>query len=820
MTPTNSDPHVPLYSNEFLQLYDRDHTFVEKDSNLLPGVSFVDGIISWLRDPDTMPRVTDGLSLEDFAKHCEAAFDSRWPTLTTHTFTDPNIDIDGKHPTFKILKTQDPIRKNEIVGEIFGEVGHVDHYKANPGNRWKTLLHPEPFVYFSSQLPLYVDSRQEGNQLRYIRRSCKPNVMLKIYITNSRQYHFCFVAKNDIPADSEITVMWYLDPALIKASKRKFKQGLEDSANEADAPTCFSNTLADFGGCACGRRQDCLLANLDRRSNTINNKATKSRVKTKAKTKTMASPVEGSLPISRAGSEIIKHADEDEAMVTDTRSTSGSARDRATHSRDVSPTTSSNQQTLPELSTRERRKIADAEKQFQQLEKGAVGTKRRKRVSGPSVQTAAGSRATQTGEPGAKEGRAKSAARDTSGPAESHSPTAISPGTVATDKHARSRKSSAKPPHSDTIDRYKPSPYRAVGPYVDAGTQLYEGDVDCEFDHLEHVKRGYRVGVLDYQKFMMKARIFGGTDNDLDREQRQRWDAGDRSVIPSGVIPWWCNYFPYPLDDRPEYDLLPQDAEIMGIPLDHGPLKLPLRWSFWQRRELDRPIKYGDVTIQGLPYPLIPPDGYEGATEQSDTTMQEAPSNGDPSNMLAPFSWPSSVAHTFPIHGAEAHANVHSAMAPPSVMSIQSPISPQSLPAVKFAPTANRDAASSHALVNTPTSAPVATPAKKKLSLGDYLMRRETMANTPTSDTPQAQEGPPSDATPVWVSQTQHYVAIATLPDNWREPQPTPPTPDTDVSADADLDADVGQNEPSGSQDVPMEDAPDPAPPNTTSISS
>jgi hypothetical protein len=816
MTPTNSDSHVPLYSNEFLQLYDRDHTFVEKDSNLLPGVSFVDGIISWLRDPDTMPRITEGLSPEDFAKHCEAAFDSRWPTLTTHTFTDSTIDIDGKHPTFKILKTQDPIRKNEIVGEIFGEVGHVDHYKANPGNRWKTLLHPEPFVYFSSQLPLYIDSRQEGNQLRYIRRSCKPNVMLKIYITNSRQYHFCFVAKTDIPADSEITVMWYLDPALVKASKRKFKQGPEDSANEADAPTCFSNTLADFGGCACGRRQDCLLANLDRRSNTVSNKPTKSKVKIKTKTKPMASPIDaGSASISRAGSEITKHADEDDAVATDARSTPGSARDRATHSRDVSPMTT-NQQSLPELSSRERRKIADAEKQFQQLEKGAVGTKRKKRVSGPSAQPLAGSRATQTGEFGTKEVTHKPATHDTSGSGQSHSPTAMSPGTMATDQHFPSRKVSAKPPPPppETIDRYKPSPYRRVGPYVDAETQLYEGDVEFELDHLEHVRRGYRVDFL-FPDRMMKARIFGGTNTDGDREQKARWDAGDRSVIPSGVIPWWCNYFPYPLDDRPQYDLLPKDAAIMGIPLDHGPLVLPLRWSFWQRRELDMPIRMGDVIIQGLPNPLIPPDGYEGPSGQGDITMQEAPLNNDSSKPLGPFPWPSTAAHTIRIPRADNNDSVRSSMPPPSGLNIQSPLSPQSTPAGSSATAASRDTASSHHFVPPPTSAPVVTPAKKKLSLGDYLMRRETMANTPTSDTPQAPEGP-QDSTPVWVTRTQHYVAIATLPDDWREPRPRSPTSDADGSADAH----IGQNEPSVSQDVPMEDAPDPAPTNTASISS
>ncbi|KAJ5881647.1 uncharacterized protein N7529_000319 [Penicillium soppii] len=793
VSPTTSDSRVPLYSNEFLHLYDRDHTFVEKDSNLLPGVSFVDEIISWLRDPEILARVTEGLSSEDFAQHCEAAFDSPWPTLRTHTYTDSSVDIDGKHPTFKILKTDDPIREGQIVGEIFGEVGHIDHYKANPSNRWKTLQHPEPFVYFSSQLPLYIDSRQEGNQLRYIRRSCNSNVSLKIYITNSREYHFCFVARRDIPANSEITVMWYLDPALIKdkkASKPKYKPGLEDNTVEEDLPAlCFSNILADFGGCPCGRNQNCSLANLDRRSDAASNKATKTKGKAKAKSKSVASPMDpGRASTSRAGSESTKHVEDDDAM-TDVRSTSGSVRDRVTHSRDVSPT---DKQTLPGLSSRERRKIADAEMQFRRLEKGApttkgaVGTKRKKRVSGPSAQPTATSRSTQTGEPGAKQ------------KPQPHSPTANSPRSVATDQHAPSRKSAARTvlPTSETIDRYKPSPYRRVGPYVDASTQLYENDVETEFWHLEHLRRGYRVGILPDSK-MYLARFVAGSKMQGDREQQEKY-TGDSSLIPSGVIPWWCNYFPFPLDDRTEYDLLPEDARLMGIPLDHGPLKLPLRWSFWQRKEPRRPTKFA------------------GSSAQGDITMQEASLHNELSNPLVPPPWPSAAAHTIKVLGADNHGSPRLSMPPPSASNIQSPSSPRPISAGSYTTTANRDTASSHPPVPTPVSAPIATPAKKKLSLGDYLMRRETMANTPASDSPQAPERAPN-STPVWVTTTEHYLAITKLPDDWSEPRPRPLTPD----------ARGDKNEPSDSQEVIMEDAPEsaptstePAPTNPPSISS
>lgn len=82
------------------------------------------------------------------------------------------------------------------------------------------------------------------------------------------------------------------------------------------------------------------------------------------------------------------------------------------------------------------------------------------------------------------------------------------------------------------------------------------------------------------------------------------------------------------------------------------------------------------------------------------------------------------------------------------------------------------------------------------------------MAGTPNSERPQApaQERPP-DSNPAWVTGPQHFLAITTLPGDYGQSR---------TKADADDD----KNEPSGSRDVPMEDAPEPPPTNTQSVSS
>ena len=215
-----------------------------------------------------LTRVSNGRSSRDIFTWLDTALDpSLWPLLFTETITDLSIDIEGEYLTWKVLRTRERVSKDHIVGEITGKIGLLRDYCLDPSNHWQELHHPEPFVFFHPQLPIYIDCRHEGSILRYVRRSCRPNVTIKTYITNEVEYHFCFVAKEDISANSEITTMWYLHPPLFESTHDLFKQKPSDSAQEV-AAICFSNVLANFGGCACEPPANCLLASVDRRRHT------------------------------------------------------------------------------------------------------------------------------------------------------------------------------------------------------------------------------------------------------------------------------------------------------------------------------------------------------------------------------------------------------------------------------------------------------------------------------------------------------------------------------------------------------------------------
>ena len=481
-------PLIPLYSNEFIHLYDNDHVNVDMQSNLFDTLGLAGDLASWVQDPAALSQVANGRSPKDVFTHSDQLDPSKWPTLTKQTMTDKSVEFNGRHPTWKFLKVRTGVRKDEIVGEVRGKVGHFRDYCLDPNSRWQELRHPEPFVFFHPQLPIYIDSRKEGTKLRYIRRSCRPNVTLRTFITNKVEYHFCFVATQDIPENTEITTTWYLDPQIFPSNLVKQEgpgEGIPDSA-----AISISNVLAHFGGCACDASQPCLLAGVDLRrlskaDTTV--KQTNGRRK-KAKTKPTVSPVNTDRATnSRAGSEPAKNQDgEDNA---DARSNSGSTPSNA-HSRDLTPTGLID----GELSAREKRKLAAVEKKFEQLEQDQQhGQKRKKRnpshVQNVGLRTAVyrvllttSYAANSTRQIQKSNGAAKVPRLDTAvSRRSSGSPSKLSPKTAASRSGSRTKKSTSNTPRVS-------SPLgRPV--YVDSAMQTDPDENDPEYVPAKPIKR-------------------------------------------------------------------------------------------------------------------------------------------------------------------------------------------------------------------------------------------------------------------------------------------------------------------------------------------
>lgn len=358
------------YSDEFLNLYHNDPGDTPMQTNLLNDILITRDLSHWSHDVELLREATNGLTPQDVFNRCEQSLDSMpLPDLNKEYREEESTVPGGPRPRWTYLTIDSFRPKDSIVGELRGKIGHMQHYIHDPNNRWEYLRHPAPFVFFHPKLPIYIDTRSEGTICRYLRRSCDPNLSMKTFLENGRDYHFCFVAKKDLAAGTELTIGWVLDEHIrsffYHRNQDEVKLEGDVDAEEDYVTDWAAKVLREFGGCACDSPK-CAFDRYDQRSTSIlkgsdgqNNKQLHGN--------------NGYGTNSRASSE---HED--------ARSSSGSQ----SQSRDTTPirNASSDLGFGVEISDREKRKIAALEKNFEQLEndRHQPALKKKKRNSGGS----------------------------------------------------------------------------------------------------------------------------------------------------------------------------------------------------------------------------------------------------------------------------------------------------------------------------------------------------------------------------------------------------------------------------------------------------
>ena len=373
---------VPMYTPEFLELYDRDQgtTDAQANEHTIPALN---ELSSWRSTPSRIAGPGESPSnLAPFVRANEPLDDAVYPPVSLQETERKDVEVDGKHPKWKYILTQASIPKDTVVGEIRGEVGMLDEYcQQHSQNRWQELSHPDPFVFFHPHMNIYIDSRKQGTQFRYLRRSCNPNITLKTFITEEGDWRHCFVSKDDIPAGVELAATWFINPTFMLNG---------DAHSDQDDPPfgrqCewVSRVLANFGDCACNKGSACRFSRFDRRTPIKfldNQEKAKPGRKKKLKAKPAISP-KSTGPNSRAGSEALKQEDDDDA---DQRSTSDSGEDPK--SRDMTPSNVAALDADPvlgsQLTDREMRKLKALEQRERERSK-TKEKKAKKRSSGGS----------------------------------------------------------------------------------------------------------------------------------------------------------------------------------------------------------------------------------------------------------------------------------------------------------------------------------------------------------------------------------------------------------------------------------------------------
>lgn len=381
------EPHIHIhsYSDGFMKLYDDDDTVQRTPTNSFASLSVTNKMSEWLREPEILRKDVGIKDSKNFWQYLKPFFQSlKWPELTVQR---RDAVIDGKHLSWRYLTTPAPIQGGH-VGELNGLIGFQNDYCKDEDNHWNEIVHPRPFIFFSPQLPLYIDTRQEGSVCRYVRRSCRPNTTLETYIASPSEYHFWLVAEGSIAANEQITLPWEFNfPKEINQYYQFLNLGEDDrgpfdsaSITESDydrITSLIDLVLSEHGGCACGLGNDCAfvrfhrnyLGRLQSQSNGV--KPKKGR---KPKQNHVSPTSTGHATNSRAASEGQQEGvDED-----DGRSVSGSARSKP-HSRDLTPLNGVGETNgaAPETSDREKRKLAMLEESFRKMDQGPPRKKKR-----------------------------------------------------------------------------------------------------------------------------------------------------------------------------------------------------------------------------------------------------------------------------------------------------------------------------------------------------------------------------------------------------------------------------------------------------------
>ncbi|KAK4458483.1 SET domain-containing protein 3 [Cladorrhinum samala] len=417
-SPATTPPDLPddfeihNYSPGFLSLYNEQRIVQPVRTNSFADLQVSNKMSEWLRDREQMKEET-GRSFSDVFQILPAGIDTPSKAKLVEPETTRKVTPAGTILQWQFLRAITAIDKDTPLMEVNGHIGFQRLYCADPANRWGELTSPLPFVFFHPLLPLFIDTRREGSDARYVRRSCRPNAMLETYLSREPQtYHFWLVSDRPIAAREQITIPW--DFRIPNNNKERILRliGLSDEAadSETDADLdaeeyqnlrgWIHNVLSEFGGCACNLGADCAFARFHR---TWLGKTQPKRIKKrKPKVQQAISPTStGHATNSRAPSE--GHPD-DALEHHDRRSISGSSRSKPS-SRDLTPAARQGSfdtlGILTEPTDRDKRKVAMVEDTFRRMEQQQQQhpARKRKRASdGATVSHPKGSKTTSTGQ--------------------------------------------------------------------------------------------------------------------------------------------------------------------------------------------------------------------------------------------------------------------------------------------------------------------------------------------------------------------------------------------------------------------------------------
>ena len=728
---------IGLYSEEFLRCY-REDQWSMSHANVMDELRVTNALSEWLHYDDEAFFEHHGTTKPEVLNRWDGDLDDipGKVQLEVQEHNDLQFeDNNGTTPCWRSVTVQDPLAPGAYIGELRGRIGFKEEYKTDPANRWPTLRHPEPFVFFHPRLPIYIDARHEGTELRYVRRSCTPNARLQVLVTNGTDYHFCFMATTQIDPGMEVAVGWDTTDSILRQSADAISQISQDDM--AQLSTWVSTVLANCGPCACQLPTgDCYMSRFDRRRSVVGEAAEddeaqllKQQPKTKKKKighHQHMSPLNTHALNSRSGSEARKVDPEDEP--TDSRSASGSA-GRGSDSRDNTPNThysaNGSLSIMPELSERERKKLAKEEEMFRRQEEEQSGRgKKGKRHSGGSNATTPGPTSAKT--PTLPHNPSSSRYADAGTSKQSGLP----PSKPSAGKRGRPPTTQKTPVKSSAKPIHRPKPT-----YVNAFTQ-------CDLDEEEAAQRAAVRAAAPKKKYVsLTQRLLQRCATNNVRAHRS----------PTGMSPS-AKSTPA---EKEKTSSSPPLASSSPVP-EQGVPEANRQPAAKQEASSD------DVSMEDAPGEEVDEPQTNASARPPDSAISKLPVWSQPTDPPAP-PWPpndSASSPTLPealshsMHPDQSHKspNMHLQMPPPQA---------NPFAAAASAPSSNITgsaiAQSPASLQPAPLFSPAVTaavhpsPARKKMSLSDYTKRAKKTTTTASESHP-SESGKERESSPASVA--------------------------------------------------------------------
>lgn len=398
LSPATTPPDLPNdfeihhYTQQFLDLCDESDVQIV-DTNTYANLKTQTKVSDWLKSGHEHFRKDTGCDFKEVIQTTK-------PPPLDHTLRVESKEVPVSQDTmlrWQYLTTSSAIDKDVPMMELNGIVGLQKDYCEEPENQWPDLCAPLPFVFFPPSLPLFIDTRKEGSNARYVRRSCKPNASIDTYhLSDGSVFHFWLVSDRPISANEQITLPWeFRFPG---TTQKRFVRllGLGDEetnghiAADIDQPDYLfisdwiRRILSEYGGCACDLGNDCAFIRFHRnyQEKVQPRPNPQKRKRAKTKTHTISPTSTGQATNSRAASE--GHLDE--MTETDVNIAAGSR--SKPPSRDRTPArhgSFDNLGILTEPTNRDKRKVQIAETLFQKSAQEQQQAPRKKKKASTDV---------------------------------------------------------------------------------------------------------------------------------------------------------------------------------------------------------------------------------------------------------------------------------------------------------------------------------------------------------------------------------------------------------------------------------------------------